>query len=383
MLTGDQKVKATALLSKGTPAYRKAYSDRMGWLMAYVSELAYIRYEEAVGREEVVKEIALQIAKLYRMDKKNQAAKADRLISAATQELSLKPEDEKAKLKACLKEVGLELIEPISVKSTQCIVARKVPGGNLEAGGTDEPFAVLAFRGTEVDRIGDLLADLKASLEDCPSGGRIHSGFKKQYEDAEWEINKALDDEQVKGLPLYITGHSLGGAVATIAAKRLDKSRKIAACYTYGSPRVGTEEWAALMKTPVYRMVNSADPIPTVPMSGTFMIILAKVLKRVWIPAGEWVENNWSGYTHTGNMRFLTKAKNGRMSTVKVLYAVGWTRRFIGAVRSIGSVGLVAGFIKIGSNHGIKGYSLKLLTIGAKRNKENSPEAPEPEGGSR
>ena len=373
MLSSEQKTKATELLSEGTPAYRKAYSDRMAWLMAYVSELAYIRYEDAIGRERIIKDAALQIAKLYRMDKKRHVAKAERKISEATEELSLDPEAERAELKAGLKDVGLELTAAISVKSTQCIVAKKRATENITNGGTGEAFAVLAFRGTEVDRIGDILADLNASLEDCPSGGRIHSGFKKQYEDAERKINEALDNEQVKDLPLYITGHSLGGAVATIAAKRLDKSRKIAACYTYGSPRVATEEWAALMKTPVYRVVNSADPIPTVPMGKTFMIILTKVAKLIWTPLGEWMENNCSGYTHTGNMRFLTKAKNGRMSTVELLYAVGWTRRFIGSIRSITSIAprrLGSGLVKIGANHGIKGYNVKLLTIGTRRNQQ-------------
>ena len=151
----------------------------------------------------------------------------------------------------------------------------------------------------------DIRAGVKATQTTCPTGGRLHSGFKKQYDDVADRVEMVLDDEEVREKPLFITGHSLGGAVAAIAARRLSADRQIAACYTFGAPRVGTEEWVSRIKTPIYRIVNSADPVPTLPMSGTVMFFAAKALRaigravpalgRVVVWLGDWVERNLSG----------------------------------------------------------------------------------------
>lgn len=53
------------------------------------------------------------------------------------------------------------------------------------------------------------------------------------------ETIKALYNEEGKTRKLYVAGHSLGGALATVAAARLafTDNMKIAAIYTIGSPR--------------------------------------------------------------------------------------------------------------------------------------------------
>jgi len=44
----------------------------------------------------------------------------------------------------------------------------------------NDEFAVLAFRGTEAERIKDIKADAKATQTTCPTGGRVHSMFKER-----------------------------------------------------------------------------------------------------------------------------------------------------------------------------------------------------------
>ena len=66
-------------------------------------------------------------------------------------------------------------------------------------------------------------------------------------------------------MPLFITGHSLGGALAMIAAKKITHKGGNAACYTFGSPRVGDEVWISNIKTPLYRVVNAADCVTMLP----------------------------------------------------------------------------------------------------------------------
>ena len=67
-----------------------------------------------------------------------------------------------------------------------------------------------------------------------------------------------------EGLPVFITGHSLGGALATLAAANLS-GRSLATCYTFGAPRVGDKRFSDCLRTPVYRVVNPLDTVPLVP----------------------------------------------------------------------------------------------------------------------
>ena len=91
-----------------------------------------------------------------------------------------------------------------------------------------------------------LFTDLKAKLihykTNSQTKGKVHASFKS----------------------LFITGHSLGGALATVAIKRLSHRAGISACYTFGSPRVANKNWIVGIKTPIYRLVNAA-PVPMLP----------------------------------------------------------------------------------------------------------------------
>src|SRR5262249_14299388 len=60
----------------------------------------------------------------------------------------------------------------------------------------------------------------------------------------------------------FYTGHSLGAALATLAATR----RAPQAVYTFGSPRVGKEAFVrSLMSIPIYRVVDDEDVVTRVP----------------------------------------------------------------------------------------------------------------------
>jgi hypothetical protein len=66
-------------------------------------------------------------------------------------------------------------------------------------------------------------------------------------------------------VPIYIAGHSQGGALAQIAAAVVE-SDQVAACYTFGSPRVGNLYFDLWVKVPSYRVMNYADIVPTMPL---------------------------------------------------------------------------------------------------------------------
>jgi triacylglycerol lipase len=121
------------------------------------------------------------------------------------------------------------------------------------------PFAILVFRGTE-QTVQDFVQDLSTFprlIENTSM--RVHAGFLEAL-DSVWErIERRLD--QVTA-PLFFTGHSLGAALATLAAAR----RAPRAAYTFGSPRVGNADFVqSLADVPLYRIVDDADAVTLVP----------------------------------------------------------------------------------------------------------------------
>jgi hypothetical protein len=100
---------------------------------------------------------------------------------------------------------------------------------------------------------------------------RVHKGFYSAFirlDEGTSGIKEVVDAIKVRTqgrLPIYITGHSLGGALAQIAAAVLE-SDQVAACYTFGSPRVGNLYFDLWVKVPSYRVMNYADIVPEVPL---------------------------------------------------------------------------------------------------------------------
>jgi triacylglycerol lipase len=72
--------------------------------------------------------------------------------------------------------------------------------------------------------------------------------------------------------PLWITGHSLGAALATLAASRLsgDGSVRLQGAYTFGSPRVGDGAFGTAIGVPIYRFRNDSDIVPHLPLGLLF-----------------------------------------------------------------------------------------------------------------
>jgi len=125
---------------------------------------------------------------------------------------------------------------------------------------TNGTITVLSFRGTEVTEKSDVLADLKAgkNLEAC--GGKVHVGFKGEINKLWPSISAALADNPGN---LYVTGHSLGAAMATIAASRMQD--RVTALITFGSPRVGNAEFVKSVTVEHYRVQNNCDDVTKVP----------------------------------------------------------------------------------------------------------------------
>ena len=133
---------------------------------------------------------------------------------------------------------------------------------------------VLAFRGTE--SLSNWKADfniLRRHTDLCAQC-HVHTGFWNAWTEIR-ERAKARVLEVVETHPNYgfvITGHSLGGAIAVLAAGEFRKiSDDFAArteLYTFGSPRVGNKHTAAFLTDQSvlsFRITSMSDPVPREP----------------------------------------------------------------------------------------------------------------------
>jgi hypothetical protein len=143
--------------------------------------------------------------------------------------------------------------------------------------------AIVAFRGTEPDRVSDIGVDLDASTTVWPAGGTVHAGFANAFDGVKIKIADWLASHP--GIEVVFTGHSLGAALATLCASNWVASNLI----TFGSPRVGNLAFTQTIKAQaVARYVDCCDIVTHVPP-----------------------ETHW--YSHVGNALYIDCA--GRLRT--------------------------------------------------------------------
>lgn len=120
---------------------------------------------------------------------------------------------------------------------------------------------VVAFRGTIITDMRNLLTDLDIKREPLSGGGRVHRGFRDALDIVWPEVARRIADRH--GRSLWLTGHSMGGALATLAAMRVES---LGGLYSFGSPRVGDQGFRDRFPlTRCYRVVNEDDVVTYLP----------------------------------------------------------------------------------------------------------------------
>ena len=139
-----------------------------------------------------------------------------------------------------------------------------------DKGGTQGFFAsnkdaiFLAFRGTEAEERLDVLRD--ADFSPAPEGGgKVHHGFQVAL-DAVWpEVKVRLKELTASGdRSVWFTGHSLGAAMAVIAAGRWKNEypKQVVSLYSFGSPGVGNQNYIdAYPEVTVVRVFDNEDQV--------------------------------------------------------------------------------------------------------------------------
>ena len=141
-------------------------------------------------------------------------------------------------VRARLASAGLTQVQVIEGRGVHCIVAGER----------------VVFRGTVGLR--DALTDLDALLVE-EGAGQVHRGFRAALDEL-WDELSAL----TRGRAPCFAGHSLGGALAVLAAARHPSTR---CAYTFGAPRIGDTAFRDSLRVPVYRVVNNNDIVTRMP----------------------------------------------------------------------------------------------------------------------
>ncbi len=166
-------------------------------------------------------------------------------------------------LRPALARAGFDLAaEPFDRTGTQAFLAA----------GPD--YAVLAFRGS--DDVRAWAVNLSVRPVAWVGRGRVHEGFAGALQAVWPKIETAV---RALDLPLLITGHSQGGALAALAAARLSGVRLV----TFGCPKVGDAAFCASVG-PATRYVNNMDVVCRLPLGVLPMLDV---------------------YAHVGDLRFI------------------------------------------------------------------------------
>jgi pimeloyl-ACP methyl ester carboxylesterase len=130
---------------------------------------------------------------------------------------------------------------------------------------------VLTFRGST--EITDWVIDAALPLIDgdiLGLSGKVHAGFAYSLRSQWTHIEAAINRFGGYNKPLYIAGHSLGGALATLAAYKLaHEGYQVRGLYTFAAPRSGDREYAdwgaGLLEGRHFRFINDRDLVPRYP----------------------------------------------------------------------------------------------------------------------
>jgi len=138
---------------------------------------------------------------------------------------------------------------------------------------------VVVFRGTQPGRPMDWFVDFEAIHRSWDHKiGSVHGGFHDAFK-AVWGValpgGRRILPERLRARgnrTVWMTGHSLGGALAELCAAQtaLVETIPVQGVYTFGQPRVGNNSFAKTVNdalgSRIHRIVNDRDIVPRVPL---------------------------------------------------------------------------------------------------------------------
>jgi len=170
---------------------------------------------------------------------------------------------------------------------------------------SDARGAYLVFRGTRLrlDCRESFLGTLQtwltnldyAQVEQGPY--RVHRGYARELDTLGADLLAMARDHAAGGKPLYLTGHSAGGALATLAARRLhEEGVPVRAAIVFSAPRVGDRSFAATYPVPLVRIEHRHDLIPHLPLPPSMARMAGHGLVDRVLGGLDWLAPSLRGY---------------------------------------------------------------------------------------
>lgn len=194
-------------------------------------------------------------------------------------------------------------------------------------------LTVLAFRGSKSVRNFIADASFKLVPTDICDGCTADEGFWNSWKEAREGVLASLQATAAKypTSKVVITGHSLGGAIAELAAAEVKKAGTPADLYNYGSPRVSGPTLANFVDNQgmggIYRVTHVNDPVPRLPPT---FLGFAHVAPEYYISSGNGVTPTPSDITKFDDGNNLKGNAGNNPFKVNTSYH-GWYFNDIGA----------------------------------------------------
>ena len=164
-------------------------------------------------------------------------------------------------------EMDGEKVERIAKDDFKFDECKFVTGENTECFlAWNDEVGLLSFRGTQSNSLSDWLTDLDVRSVKRHYG-RVHRGFLNGFRAVSGQLEPLL--HRISDRKLTFTGHSLGGALATVAAAEWQMISPATMVYTFGQPAVGKRKCRDFLNAKYagqfYRIVNDDDIVSMVP----------------------------------------------------------------------------------------------------------------------
>jgi triacylglycerol lipase len=167
-------------------------------------------------------------------------------------------------IKSVLASLGLELVDGGMIANDDTMIVPKVKTRGFVAAG--HGATIVAFAGTDPIVLANWLTDFDAHIGNAQTA----DGYRIAAAAVADQVKKAISAPALANNKIFVTGHSLGGALAALSAHEiLGKGAEVTAVYTFGMPRAGSPDFAATQYDPslgsrTYRLVQGQDLVPTV-----------------------------------------------------------------------------------------------------------------------